>query len=129
MNKMAKIKPSYTQPIPVAYLEAATQLSSHDQRSLCHIYVCQKANILSGRFSDQPCSDHIPLRKFLEKNILNSKVNSWIVKIFPFNIKFEYIKGIENILEDTMSRLIDIDSDIKLWPECKGNEYGCCIFL
>ena len=50
-------------------------------------------------------SDHLPLKKFLQKNTLNSKVNNWAVKISPYRIKFEYIKGIKNTLADTMSRL------------------------
>ena len=36
-------------------------------------------------------SDHLPLRKFLAKNTLNSKVNNWAIKISPFHITFEYI--------------------------------------
>ena len=41
-------------------------------------------------------SDHLPLKKFLQKNTLNSKVNNWTVEISPYRIKFEYIKGIKN---------------------------------
>ena len=37
-------------------------------------------------------SDHLPLRKFLAKNTLNSKVNNWAIKISPFRITFKYIK-------------------------------------
>ena len=43
-------------------------------------------------------SDHLPLKKFLQKNTLNSKVNNWAVEISPYRIKFEYIKGIKNTL-------------------------------
>ena len=68
-------------------------------------------------------NNHLPLREFWERNTLNSKVNNWAVEISPFKIKFEYIKGIKNTLTYTMSRLIDIDSDIKLEPEPKGHEY------
>ena len=39
--------------------------------------------------------DHLLLKKFLEKNTLNSKVNNWAVEISPFRIQFEYIKGIK----------------------------------
>ena len=35
-------------------------------------------------------SDHLPLRKFLAKNTLNSKVNNWAIEISPFCITFEY---------------------------------------
>ena len=39
-------------------------------------------------------SDQLPLRKFLAKKTLNSKVNNWAIGISPFWITFEYIKGI-----------------------------------
>ena len=38
-------------------------------------------------------SHHLPLKKFLEKNTLNSKVNNWAVKLESQNITFEYIPG------------------------------------
>ena len=43
-------------------------------------------------------SDHLPLKKFLAKNTLNSKVNNWAVEISPFRITFRYIKGIKTPL-------------------------------
>ena len=73
-------------------------------------------------------SDHLPLKKFLNKNTLNSKVNNWAVEIFPFCITFEYIKGIKNTLADTMSHLITIDPDTELLPEEQGCEYGYYLF-
>ena len=66
----------------------------------------------------------MPLKKFLQKNTLNSKVNNWAVEISPYRIKFEYIKGIKNTLADTMSRLIQIDPEAKLQPEQEGYEFG-----
>ena len=69
-------------------------------------------------------SDHLPLKKFVQKNTLNSKVNNWAVEISPYRIKFEYIKGIKNTLADTMSRLIQIDPEAKLQPEQEGYEFG-----
>ena len=58
-------------------------------------------------------SDHLPQKKFLVKNTLNSKVDNWAIEISPFRITFEYIKGIKNTLANTMSRLIDIDPQIQ----------------
>ena len=69
-------------------------------------------------------SDHLPLKKFLEKNTLNSKVNNWAVELESQNITFEYIPRIKNTLADTLSRLIDIDENIKLQPEEEGKEFG-----
>ena len=73
-------------------------------------------------------SDHLPLKKFLVKNTLNSKVNNWATEISPFRITFEYIKGIKNTLADTMSRLIDIDTQIQQDSEPEGYEFGYYTF-
>ena len=71
-------------------------------------------------------SDHLPLKKFLAKNTLNSKANNWAIKISPFRITFEYIKGIKNTLADTMSRLIDVDLQIQ--PEPEPERYELCYY-
>ena len=73
-------------------------------------------------------SDHLPLKKFLAKNTLNSKVNNWAIKISPFRITLEYIKGIKNTLADTMSRLIDKDPQIQPKHQPEGNEFGYYTF-
>ena len=73
-------------------------------------------------------SDHLPLKKFLAKNTLNSKVNNWAIEISPFCITFEYIKGIKNTLADTMSRLIDIDPQVQMESEPEGYESGYYTF-
>ena len=49
-------------------------------------------------------SDHLPLKKFLQKFTLNSKVNNWAVEITPYRIQFEYINRIKKTLAETMSR-------------------------
>ena len=68
------------------------------------------------------------LKKFLAKNTLNSKVNNWAIKISPFCITFEYIKGIKNTLADTMSRLINIDPQAQQDSEPEGYEFGYYMF-
>ena len=40
------------------------------------------------------------------------------------NITFEYIPGIWNTLADTLSRLIEMDEDIKFQPEEEGKDFG-----
>ena len=55
---------------------------------------------------------------------MNSKVNNWAVELESQNITFEYIPGIKNTLADTLSRLIDIDENIRLQPEEEGKEFG-----
>ena len=73
-------------------------------------------------------SDHLPLKRFLQRNTLNTKVNNWAVEISPFKITFEYIKGIKKTLADTMSRLIALDPDNQLVDEPEGFEYGYYAF-
>ena len=58
-------------------------------------------------------SDHLPLREFLRKMTLNATVNNQSTEIESFNINFVHISGKENMLADTLSRLIDIDPDLK----------------
>ena len=72
-------------------------------------------------------SDHKPLEKFLLKNMLNSKVNNWAMELEAFNIQFDYIKGSNNIVADTLSHLIAIDPDMPLTQEGQGYEFGYAI--
>ena len=69
-------------------------------------------------------SDHLPLKRFLEKNTLNAKVNNWAVELKSQKIDFVFIQGTNNVLADTLSRLIEIDDDIKLPAEQEGHEFG-----
>ena len=73
-------------------------------------------------------SDHLPLKRFLQRNTLNTKVNNWALEISLFKITFKYIKGIKNTLADTMSRLIALDPDNQLVDEPEGFEYGYYAF-
>ena len=70
-------------------------------------------------------SDHLPLKTFLLKNTKNDKVNNWGVELASkYTLKFEYVKGIKNILADTMSRLVTLDPDIVLTKEPEGYQFG-----
>ena len=73
-------------------------------------------------------SDYLPLRKFLAKNTINSKVNNWALEISPFHITFKYMKGIKNTLADTMSRLIDINLQVQPESEPEGYEVRILYF-
>ena len=69
-------------------------------------------------------SDHLPLKKFLEKNTMNAKVNNWAVKLESQNINFKFFAGTKNVLADTLSRLIELDESIKLPEEEPEYEFG-----
>ena len=60
--------------------------------------------------------------------MLNSKVNNWAMELEAFNIQFDYIKGSNNILADTLSCLITINPDTPTTPEEQGYEFGYAIF-
>ena len=72
--------------------------------------------------------DHLPLKKFLSKQTLNSKVNNWAVELEQFNLKLDWIMGSKNTLADTLSRLLDVCPEAKLEPEPPGQEFGCYCF-
>ena len=40
-------------------------------------------------------SDHLPLKRFLERNTMNTKVNNWAVEISVHRIQFRYIKELK----------------------------------
>ena len=69
-------------------------------------------------------SNHLLLKKFLEKNTMNAKVNNWAAELESQNINFEFIAGTKNVLADTLSRLIEFDESIKLPEEEPGYEFG-----
>ena len=69
-------------------------------------------------------SDHLPLKKFLEKNTMNTKVNNWAVELESQNINFEFIAGTKNVLANMLSRLIEFNESIKLPEEEPGYEFG-----
>ena len=73
-------------------------------------------------------SDHLPLKKFLAKNTLNSKVNNWAIEISPFRITFEYIKGIKNTLARYHEQIDRYRSANTTRNEPKGYEFGYYTF-
>ena len=73
-------------------------------------------------------SDHLLLKHFLLKNMLNSKVNNWAVEMETFNITSEHISGVKNTLADTLSRIVKVDPDIQSESEQEGYEFGYSCF-
>ena len=73
-------------------------------------------------------SDHLPFKRFLEENTLNSKVNNLAMKIEQYWLTCEDIKGIRNTLADAMCRLITTDPDTCKDPEPEGQVYRYCVF-
>ena len=59
---------------------------------------------------------------------MNPKVNNWAIKLKSYNLKFEYIQGIQNTLADTLSRLIEINPDVILPTEPPSTEFSYKFF-
>ena len=98
-------------------------------KEACAIYMTVKKSTFYITGHDVTLrSDHLPLNKFLKQMTLNNTVNNWVMEIESFKIKFVHIAGKDNILVDTLSRLIDIDPDVELQPELKDYEFGCYAF-
>ena len=73
-------------------------------------------------------SDHLPLKKFLNKQTMNSKVNNWAVELEQFRLHLEWIPGTRNLLADSLSRLLDVVRDAKKTKEPDDQEFGSYCF-
>ena len=73
-------------------------------------------------------SDHLPLKKFLEKKTLNAKVNNWAIELEQFKIELDWISGIKNMLADSLSRLLDMTPEAEPTQEPPGEEFGVACF-
>ena len=66
------------------------------------------------------CSDHKPLLKFFTGHTDNDKCNTWGLEAeaIPRRVIAQYIKGIANVLADSVSRLraVGIYHDLDLTP-------------
>ena len=73
-------------------------------------------------------SDHLPLKKFLKKQTMNSKVNNWAVELEQFRLHLEWIAGSHNLLADSLSRLLDVVPDAQKSNEPDDQEFGTYCF-
>ena len=67
--------------------------------------------------------DHLPLKKFLNKQTMNSKVNNWAVELEQFKLGLDWILGSQNLLMDSLSRLLNVDLDARQMDEPEGHEF------
>ena len=69
-------------------------------------------------------SNHLPLKKFLEKRTLNAKVNNWAVELEQYKIELDWISRLTNTLADSLSRLLDMTPEAEPTQEPPGGEFG-----
>ena len=73
-------------------------------------------------------SDHLPLKKFLNKQTMNSKVNNWAVELEQFRLHLEWIPGTRNLLANSLSHLLDVVPDAQKAKEPDDQEFGSYCF-
>ena len=73
-------------------------------------------------------SNHLPLKKFLNKQTMNSKVNNWAVELEQFRLHLEWIPGSRNLLADSLSCLLDVVPDAQKSKEPDDQEFGSYCF-
>ena len=73
-------------------------------------------------------SDHLPLKKFLNKQTMNSKVNNWAVELEQFKVHLQCIPGSWNLLADSLSRLLDVTPDPQQPDKPEHHEFGSYCF-
>ena len=73
-------------------------------------------------------SDHLPLKKFLNKQTMNSKVNNRVVELEQFRLHLEWIPGTRNLLADSLSPLLDVVPDAQKTKEPDDQEFGSYCF-
>ena len=72
--------------------------------------------------------DHLLLKKFLNKQTMNAKVNNWAVELEQFKLKLDWIPGSKNLLADSLSRLMEVVPDAQRTDEPEGQEFGSYCF-
>ena len=73
-------------------------------------------------------SDHLPLKKFLNKQTMNLKVNNWAVELEQFRLHLEWIPGTRNLLADSLSCLLDVVPDAQKTKEPDDQEFSSDCF-
>ena len=73
-------------------------------------------------------SDHLPLKKFLNKQTMNLKVNNWAIELEQFQLHVEWIPGSRNLLANSLSHLLDILPDAQKSKEPDDQEFGSYCF-
>ena len=73
-------------------------------------------------------SDHLLLKKFLQKKTLNAKVKNWDVELEQFKIELDWISGVKNTLADSLSRSLDMTPGAEPTQEPPGEEFSVACF-
>ena len=67
-------------------------------------------------------SDHLPLKKFLEKKTF------WAVELEKFKFELDWISGVKNTLADSLPRLLDMTPEAEPTQEPPSEEFDVACF-
>ncbi len=73
-------------------------------------------------------SDHLPLKRFLQKNTASAIVNNWAISLEEFRLTFEYVPGKHNLLANAMLHLVAQELAETPDPEPFRYEFGKYLF-
>ena len=73
-------------------------------------------------------SNDLCLKKFLNKQTMNSKVNNWAMELEQFRLHLEWIPGSRKLHADNLSCLLDIVTDAQKSKEPYDQEFGSYCF-
>ena len=68
------------------------------------------------------------MKKFLNKQTINSKVNNWAVELEQFKLHLEWIPVFWNLLVDSLSHLLNVTPDAQQAEETTDHEFGSYCF-
>ena len=89
----------------IALTKEAYAIYMYFQKMVCYL---EDAHVkIRCDHAPQIRCDHAPLHKFVYSVTNNDKINNWLQEIHAITpyIYFEHIKGRDNILEESLSRL------------------------
>ena len=71
-------------------------------------------------------TDHNSLRYFLTQKDLNERKQKWLSNIQEFEFYFEYVKGKNNVVDDSLSRIpsISLMDVVENWKAAVEVEYA-----
>ena len=118
---------------PICYISGQFRGSQHNWAALTKeaYAIYMSVQRLSFYVTDAEVtirSDHLPLKKFLNKQTMNLKVNNWAVELEQFRLHLEWIPGTRNLLADSLSRLLDVIPDAQKIKEPDDQEFGSYCF-
>ena len=71
-------------------------------------------------------TDHKPLKPFFEQGMKNTKLDRWSLQLQDYDLEFSFVKGSDNVLADSLSRLYLQDKGLYT-PNEKSSDGDSCL--